>query len=206
MVIKAALFDYDGVITKGVADDVTSKRLARNLGTDPERTGEWIRSIWSDFRTNKIAEAEVWEFIENRYGAPISRDQRDIWYLWEELTPLPNMLALADRLKERGLIVGIVSNIIPPTGAMIRKHGGYAGFDPVILSYEVGAAKPDREIFEIALQRLDGNINGPSDVVFLDDREPAVAAARELGMHGILVHDSDTAIAELDNLLKSQQA
>ena len=60
--------------------------------------------------------------------------------------------------------------------------------------------KPDPRIFEIALQRL-GDIT-PSQVVFLDDYQANVDAARELGLQAITVGtDLHAVIGQLDNML-----
>ena len=48
-----------------------------------------------------------------------------------------------------------------------------------VLSFQVGAAKPDRAIFETALARADAS---PAEALFADDRAEYVAAARSLGL------------------------
>jgi putative hydrolase of the HAD superfamily len=74
-------------------------------------------------------------------------------------------------------------------------------FDAVIDSSEVGVRKPDPAIFALALRAL-GDI-APDQAVFLDDFPGNVAAARRLGMHGLLVGDDPTgALAELERLVR----
>jgi putative hydrolase of the HAD superfamily len=73
-------------------------------------------------------------------------------------------------------------------------------FDFVVDSSAEGIRKPDAEIYRRALARA-GDPD-PSSTAFLDDFEPNVVAARELGMHGIVVGaDPSSALAELDRLL-----
>ena len=73
-------------------------------------------------------------------------------------------------------------------------------FDFVVDSSSVGVRKPDPRIFEIALQRLGSVASG--QVVFLDDYQANVDAARELGLQAITVGtDLRAAIEELDSLL-----
>lgn len=55
----------------------------------------------------------------------------------------------------------------------------FDAFSHVFLSYELGLHKPDRAIFEHVLDRL---ATPAADVVFIDDSERNVAAARELGI------------------------
>lgn len=75
-------------------------------------------------------------------------------------------------------------------------------FELVIDSSVVGVRKPNPAIYRIALERM-GNL-APERAVFLDDYDRNVDAARELGMHGIVVgEDIRHAIAQLDELLGS---
>jgi putative hydrolase of the HAD superfamily len=73
-------------------------------------------------------------------------------------------------------------------------------FDLVVDSCEEGVRKPDPAIFHTALDRL--GVDDPRRAVFLDDFEGNLVAAREIGMHGILVGpDPRPALAELAALL-----
>ena len=56
-------------------------------------------------------------------------------------------------------------------------------FETIIVSSEVGIKKPDRRIFELALNRL---CLPPSDCVFTDDRRRNLAAAQSLGIGTVL--------------------
>lgn len=201
--IKAVLFDYDGVITAGVRDNVPARRLASNLGISLEKASEWIVSIWDGFSTGKLNEQQAWQKIEEQYGKPISTAQRDIWYTWEELEPLPEMLALVQSLKSQGYKVGLLSNVLPVTAQLIRENGGYKEFDFLVLSYEVGARKPNPLMYETALKNLENT--KPEEVVYLDDREPLTVAANELDIKSIHVTDHSEAIKTLTGLLEANR-
>jgi len=199
--IKAFLFDYDGVITAGCGDGVPAARLSKNLGVSVEQAAQWIVSIWDGYSTGRLSDEAAWKDIEAKYGKPITAAQRDIWYDWEDLTPLPEMTALVQRLRAAGYPVGVVSNVIPPTAALIREHGGYDGFDFVLLSYKVGVRKPDAKMYEAALAKLGGL--EPEEVVYLDDREPLTSAASKLGLQTIFVDDHAHAISMILALVGS---
>jgi HAD superfamily hydrolase (TIGR01509 family) len=70
--------------------------------------------------------------------------------------------------------------------------------DTMILSYEVGLAKPDPRIYALAAARLQ---LPPSSIVFIDDYPPNVVAAQAYGMHGVVFESREQAIAELQTLL-----
>ena len=73
-------------------------------------------------------------------------------------------------------------------------------FEVIVDSSEVGVRKPDRRIFELALERLDGI--APERAMFLDDHPGNVSAAELIGIRGVLVEsDPSAALAALDALL-----
>ena len=73
-------------------------------------------------------------------------------------------------------------------------------FDVVVDSSEVGVRKPDRRIFELALEGLDGI--AAARAVFVDDHPGNVRAAERLGMRGVVVDpDPSDALRALDTLL-----
>ena len=83
-------------------------------------------------------------------------------------------------------------------------------FDVYIASAEVGMRKPSREIYDLAIQRLDefdkrkgGNGIKPEDVVFLDDIGENLKTGRQVGMRTIRVQLGKTwrAVKELEGIL-----
>ncbi|MXZ77955.1 MAG: HAD family phosphatase [Acidimicrobiia bacterium] len=106
-------------------------------------------------------------------------------------------------LNEAGIRQAIITNNAKEFGDMWRSLIPVDElFDAVIDSSAVGMRKPDPRIYQLALDQL--GVSSPETSSFLDDFEPNVAAARKLGMHGILVeHDISGALAELDRVIAS---
>ena len=77
-----------------------------------------------------------------------------------------------------------------------------AYFDVVVVSGEVGFAKPSPEIYEIAAERLNVRFD---ECVFIDDREVFVHAATSVGMKGIVYTDFIQLRKELALLLEREQ-
>ena len=69
--------------------------------------------------------------------------------------------------------------------------------DGHMISYEVEAVKPDRDIFA-ALEEKYGL--KPEECVFLDDMAPNIKAAKSYGYHGILFQKKDQAIRRMEGL------
>jgi haloacid dehalogenase-like hydrolase len=72
--------------------------------------------------------------------------------------------------------------------------------DLIIYSHEVGVAKPDRRIFELTWQRLGVQ---PEEMLFLDNAQVHVQAARACGIQAILFEDTAQALAALESRLQA---
>ncbi|MFP5225722.1 MAG: HAD family hydrolase [Actinomycetota bacterium] len=101
----------------------------------------------------------------------------------------PETIATLELLRERGLKIGLVSNVVQLPELLHRdlaEFGIAERVDAVALSSEVGIRKPRPQIFEYALEKLDTK---PVDAVFVGDRlVDDIAGAHALGMKAILTH------------------
>ena len=80
---------------------------------------------------------------------------------------------------------------------MKEEKGVYSHFDVVVLSYQVGLAKPQKEIFEHALKELRLKAG---ECVFIDDKIENIAAAKSLGFKAIHFKDAEQLASELKGL------
>jgi epoxide hydrolase-like predicted phosphatase len=71
-------------------------------------------------------------------------------------------------------------------------------FDVIVISEEVGLRKPDPEIFELTVRRLDV---APRQCVFVDDHPDHLKAALDAGMKTVLHRSPEQTISELEELL-----
>lgn len=102
--------------------------------------------------------------------------------------------------KEDGLATAILSNDPGGPGAdHIRVWKEQGLVDDVILSGEVGAEKPSKEIFQIVADRLELPVN---DLVLVDDSILNIRGAVEAGMIGIFYQQFDRAIVEITGVLE----
>ena len=65
--------------------------------------------------------------------------------------------------------------------------------DAVVLSFEVGVAKPDPGIYRAALDALDAR---PEEAVFVDDQAAYCEGAEAIGIRSFLILRDDAAPAE----------
>ncbi|WP_420431073.1 HAD family hydrolase [Candidatus Poriferisocius sp.] len=115
-------------------------------------------------------------------------------------------VAKVRELGEAGIRQAIITNNAKEFGEMWRQLIPVDElFEAVIDSSAVGMRKPDPRIYQLALERMD--VSRAESSVFLDDFAPNVDAARDLGMHGVLVGDDIAlALAELDRILADSTA
>jgi epoxide hydrolase-like predicted phosphatase len=104
-------------------------------------------------------------------------------------------------VRSRGIRTAIVTNNVREYGDTWRSMIPVDElFDAIVDSCELGVRKPDPAIYRIALERL--GVDDPTRAVFLDDFEGNVVAARDIGLHGIVVGpDPRPALDELIALL-----
>jgi len=99
-------------------------------------------------------------------------------------TEIPPMVELHAALRRRGVPTYIFSNTNDLAVEHIRRNFPFfRNFDGYIFSYEVGAMKPDAEIYE-ALEKLAGRHG--ADILYFDDRPENVAAGSARGWRAIL--------------------
>ena len=73
-------------------------------------------------------------------------------------------------------------------------------FELVVDSGFVGYRKPDREIYDLTLERLGGT--DPRECLFIDDTDVNCTAAEELGMTPVHYRNNDQAIGETREALR----
>ncbi|MEU1010912.1 HAD-IA family hydrolase [Streptomyces sp. NPDC005890] len=93
-------------------------------------------------------------------------------------SPYPDAEKVLRTLRERGIGVGVVSNIGWDLRPVFRAHGLDAYVDTYVLSYEHGVQKPDPRLFSVACEALGAD---PRRVVMVGDNRAADGGAAALG-------------------------
>jgi putative hydrolase of the HAD superfamily len=120
---------------------------------------------------------------------------RDVYF--EHLQPNPAMIDFMRELRGRGLRMALLTNNVrewePQWRAKLPEIDEI--FELVVDSAFVGMRKPDREIYELTLERL-GDVSA-EECLFVDDVDVNCETARSLGMHAVHYLDADQAMAEI---------
>lgn len=125
--------------------------------------------------------SDVLNYIKNKPGGKISAGVVDIII----------------RLKNSGLKLGLVSNETLAGGEKIRQTEVSKYFDVILISAEVGLMKPQKEIFELLINKLQINAD---ELIFVDDAEKSLADAREIGFTPLLYSTPESLTDKLSDL------
>ncbi|MBE5957132.1 MAG: HAD family hydrolase [Lachnospiraceae bacterium] len=91
-----------------------------------------------------------------------------------------DILPLLNVLKERGILIGLISNCFSEEAQVIRKSILFPFFDGAVLSCEEGVEKPDETIFYRCLDQLGVK---PEECIYVGDGgSQELEAAKVLGM------------------------
>lgn len=114
-----------------------------------------------------------------RYGVP--RPALEVYSaIWHDIHVEPSSLELVRDLRQVGVGVHLATNQQARRASYMRASLGYDDlFDESFYSCEVGVTKPEAAFFTTIVDRLGCS---PPEVLFVDDHEPNVAAAREVGL------------------------
>lgn len=174
--IKYVLFDFGGVLTesgrKGFIAEILAELYAQNV-QDMD-----TREYHAAFRRGKIDDEAFFGRLNSLYGKHITKEMF-LQKMDATFKPAQPVFQFANDLRERGIKTGILSNVFAINAQVLREQGWYNNFAPIILSYEVGFAKPDREIYEIAIERCGVKAD---EILFVDDQEKCIKPATEFGM------------------------
>jgi putative hydrolase of the HAD superfamily len=89
-------------------------------------------------------------------------------------------------LKARSFGLGIISNWAPSARDLLHRYDLGHYFDPIIISSEVGYAKPDSRIFEIALERA--GVTATESLYIGDNYYDDVLGCRSLGLSTLIIN------------------
>lgn len=106
----------------------------------------------------------------------------------------PETLKVMNFLKHKPVEICLLSNALPNLSDTAQ---GLAHSENVFVSYKLGLLKPDIEIYQKVLLKLNAK---PEEVIFIDDKPKNVNAAKSIGIHGI-VFDRKTIAQEIAQLL-----
>jgi putative hydrolase of the HAD superfamily len=206
---RAVISDFGGVLTEPLNHAFAA--LERTHGIPLVALGHAMRRLASedgehplfDLERGRISVGDFLGALERELAAEVGRDVSLEGFgerYFENLAVNEEMLALMRDLSARGLRLAILTNNVREWEPLWRpKLPVDELFEVVVDSAFVGMRKPEREIFELTLERLG---LPAEDCVFVDDVEVNCDAARALGMRAVHFRSNEQAIPEIEAALQ----
>ncbi len=119
----------------------------------------------------------------------------------ESLTVIPDTLGVLEAAKVKGLNLYCLSNMSPENYSYLKqKYLFFDYFQGIVISGLENVVKPDKQIFQILLQRFTLN---PEETLFIDDRPENIRSAQQLGMSAIAFSASDDCFSKIHLYLET---
>ena len=181
----------------------------------PERTYQYL-SDSADVETNMVKESFPWD-DHDQYERGIMNNE-DWFIAYKEALPQPCCLKKSDFWNAWKLLLGEEKNTVNILEALnkqysiwllsntnlkhiqdeIEKRYSFPSLvNGAVYSFDVGVRKPEKEIYEIAMQRANTK---PQECLFIDDLLENIQAAKQIGIEGIHFRSSEQLKQDLVHL------
>jgi HAD superfamily hydrolase (TIGR01509 family) len=175
---EAFIFDLFGVII-AFDNSIVYSRLARHCA-NPEDAVRQLDGLMAsrDVITGRLTLQQIYGRLVEVHGLTLGYPDFEAAWLEPYSWPMPGMIELVTALSVNYPLL-LLSNIDAYYWRVVRAaHSELECFKALLLSCDLGMAKPDPEIFLRASQAAGAD---PSRCFFIDDTSANVEAARALG-------------------------
>lgn len=213
--IKAVISDFGGVLTTPLMGSFLA--LQDEIGISVENFGAAMKTITERDGAHPLFEMEKGLISEERFlellaealepelgHRPELHRFREVFF--EALEVNEPMVKLMREIKGRGYRMAMLTNNVKEWEPLWRPMTPVDEiFEFVVDSAYVGVRKPEREIYEITVERFGGGI-APGQCLFVDDVEINCEAARDYGIHAVHYREPEQAIEEIRGMLAGSKA
>jgi len=199
MSIKAVFFDLGGVILR-TEYQAPRQHLAESLGMDYDDIDKVVFGggvNGARATIGEITEEEHWQNVMKILKLPASETERVREEFFAGDVIDHEIVDFLRSIKPR-CRTGLISNAWSGLRDYIMREKFDDAFHHMVISAEVGVAKPDPKIYHIALEQLQVK---PKEAVFVDDFMENVTACEKVGMKGIHFKDSRSTLQQLKKLI-----
>ena len=196
--IKAIIFDYGNVIHKW-DNDIFLKKVVKKSNKSYEYISNLIfkSGLQDKFELGELSEIDFFRVIKKQCNLSITQKEFFKEYTDRLFEKIPSTLNLIKKFKKNYKVALLSNTTKVDFDCVIKKLREFLLFDSVTLSFELGYAKPKKEIYLDAINKL--NLR-PDECVYIDDIKEYSDAASKLGIHGIYYTSYENLIKELKKL------
>jgi len=186
--IQAVIFDVGGVLISNPHEAILSNEailpnIAQAFQIEPETALQAWEEHIPQLQVGKLTEEEFWRAYAAAVQKPLPNNYTALLMEPRSAREIrPEMRKIIDRIRVRGLKLGILSDTVEPHMRENQAKGVYDGFDAVSLSPQIKSTKMSEAAFRIAALRL---WLPPQACIFIDDRKAYADRASHIGMKGI---------------------
>jgi len=206
--ISAVISDFGGVLTTPLIGSFLA--FQEHSGVTLEELGNAMAKLAREsdgehplFRLEKgeISEREFLSTLGDALGGDVELEGFGERY-FEHLHPNDEMIDLMRDLRRRGMRMALLTNNVREWEPLWRAKLPDIDeiFEVIVDSAFVGMRKPEREIYELTLERLGDGVSS-GDCLFVDDIEANCQMAQELGMTVVHYRDNEQAMREIRGTL-----
>jgi putative hydrolase of the HAD superfamily len=195
--IHGVIYDF-GEVLSYPPPPASIDAIAELLHVTPEKLREYYYAERQDYDRGNLTAGQYWRAVARDADIQLTAEQIE-WLrrtdveMWSNVNP--QMLAWAAELRNQGMRTAVLSNMHADMAKSVRaKFAWLRDFGCVVLSAEIGFAKPDPEIFQNCLDCLKISAN---QALFIDDKARNTRAAEELGMAAICADSPQSIRAQL---------
>ena len=206
MAVNAVISDFGGVLTTPLIQSFIAFQDEtgigfENLGVAMQKAAEETgRHPLFELEKGRVTEVEFLDDLADRLAPELGHRpelHRFSEIYFKALEPNPPMIDLMRELRAGGKRMALLTNNVREWEPLWRSMLPVDEiFELVVDSAFVGIRKPEREIYDLTLERL-GDGLAAEDCLFVDDVEVNCDAARDLGMAIVHYREPDQAIAEI---------
>ena len=190
--MSCLVLDAMGVIFKS-ADDVAELLIPFIAEKSESFDEQVIHSAYLQASLGKIGPDEFWNRVD------VAPELEDEFLSRHALNP--GITELLFQANDHDISVWCLSNDVGRWSDKLRKNLGIEEFlAGSIISGDVGVRKPDKGIYKILIDSIDC---GVEDVLFVDDREKNVIAARKAGIETVMFNP-ETGFADAKNWISKR--
>jgi glucose-1-phosphatase len=200
--IELFVFDLGNVILPFNHHQIATKLFARSNGKSGFTEREIFDYLFNDesgcinpYEEGSLSSMEFFLHIRDRCNLRLDFDEfTEIWnnIFWENR----EVSEIITHLKARGMPVFLLSNTNELHFCHVLEHYPIIhSMDEWILSFEVGAKKPDKRMYDAIFERSDVS---KENVLYVDDVERYITSARQRGIQGHVFRSA----SDLRNLIK----
>ncbi len=196
--IRAVAFDYGGVLAYFISKETISK-MAKLAQVDYHPFNSSMWKFRHELDSGEYDNNRYWGAVLDDCNSPISREAHVTTLVEMDLRGFSKMnqgmLCWANELKKCGIATIIISNMSQSTyQSLMVEQEWMRQFDTIVISGIIGINKPDKRIFNHAIEQTQLQAH---EILFLDDLPYNVEGAKKAGLHSLLFSNTDTLAQDL---------